>query len=359
MPDSPAIYPPKADFTAAMTGDVDLPDAPPLTMKLTDTSVGAVSGYAWSFGDGATSSEPSPTHTYDVPGSYVVALTVWNGAGASTTTFRVDFAALDPPLEASSAAEDTLLDLIPSIRAGLLRPSEMKLRLNDIVDVLGDIVRGYSRDLHVSDLEHRTDEADCVLSPLGGSDYLLCIPNVREVEVAQLKFKGGAAFDAYPNQVWYEVGIVPLDYYAERAGRDWLVASTYGGLLLDSGIKVKLSLSPNTVAAAQWRVRYRVPILKTLALSSKTPLPSDFLPMLKSEARLKLLPFMRDSSKEFAVWRRMNEPLMMAQIGEWRRKWEDFLNTTNEPDILPKSSANDWRKGSRRFPRYTIEPRTY
>jgi len=51
------------------TGSVD-PEGGPLT-------------YAWSFGDGATSSVPDPVHAYDKLGNYTVRLTVTDNRGAS------------------------------------------------------------------------------------------------------------------------------------------------------------------------------------------------------------------------------------------------------------------------------------
>jgi PKD repeat protein len=42
--------------------------------------------YQWDFGDGATSTEPNPTHTYTTRGSFTVKLTVTNVYGSSTET---------------------------------------------------------------------------------------------------------------------------------------------------------------------------------------------------------------------------------------------------------------------------------
>ena len=49
-------------------------------VTFTNGSTGATS-YLWSFGDGTTSSETSPTHTFTKPGARTVTLTVTNGAG--------------------------------------------------------------------------------------------------------------------------------------------------------------------------------------------------------------------------------------------------------------------------------------
>lgn len=62
----------------------------PLTVKFTNTSTGNYDASNWDFGDGATSSEHNPTHTYQEAGSYTVRLTV-SGQGGSATETRTDF----------------------------------------------------------------------------------------------------------------------------------------------------------------------------------------------------------------------------------------------------------------------------
>ncbi len=57
---------------------------PPLTVGFTDLSTGDPSSYLWSFGDGETSTDTNPTHTYSAPGLYRVSLTVSNEGGSST-----------------------------------------------------------------------------------------------------------------------------------------------------------------------------------------------------------------------------------------------------------------------------------
>ena len=70
-----------ADFTATPTRG-----APPLTVHFTNTSAGDFTTSQWDFGDGATSTEANPTHTYTVPGTYGVTLTVGDGTETSTIT---------------------------------------------------------------------------------------------------------------------------------------------------------------------------------------------------------------------------------------------------------------------------------
>jgi len=71
---------PVANFTANTTSGVA-----PLTIAFTDTSKDAES-WSWNFGDGATSTEQNPIHTYTAPGTYTVNLTVTNVAGSDSAS---------------------------------------------------------------------------------------------------------------------------------------------------------------------------------------------------------------------------------------------------------------------------------
>ncbi|MFK8056762.1 MAG: PKD domain-containing protein [Saprospiraceae bacterium] len=47
---------------------------------------GATATYSWDFGDGGTSSDANPLHTYAAPGTYTVSLTAFNGCEAEIST---------------------------------------------------------------------------------------------------------------------------------------------------------------------------------------------------------------------------------------------------------------------------------
>lgn len=80
-----ATPPPVASFTAApLIGDT------PLAVQFTSSSTGSIDAYAWTFGDGATSSETNPLHTYTTGGAFTVALTV-TGFGGSNTLTRTNY----------------------------------------------------------------------------------------------------------------------------------------------------------------------------------------------------------------------------------------------------------------------------
>lgn len=60
----------------------------PLLVNFHDASTGNPSAWQWDFGDGTTSTEQNPTHSYATPGGYDVTLTVHNEVGSATLTRR-------------------------------------------------------------------------------------------------------------------------------------------------------------------------------------------------------------------------------------------------------------------------------
>ena len=67
----------------------------PLTVNFTDNStvsgVESISGWSWDFGDGNSSTQQSPDHTYDSPGVYTVSLTVSLPSGCTNTKTRTNY----------------------------------------------------------------------------------------------------------------------------------------------------------------------------------------------------------------------------------------------------------------------------
>jgi PKD repeat protein len=72
---------PRADFVADKTRGGSTMD-----VKFMDKSTGAPTAWKWDFGDGATSSEQNPMHTYTTIGIYTVTLTASNTNGSDTTS---------------------------------------------------------------------------------------------------------------------------------------------------------------------------------------------------------------------------------------------------------------------------------
>jgi len=70
---------------ASLTADPDRGFVP-LTVDFTDTSSGDPISWDWDFGDGDTSDEQNPTHTYNAVSNYAVDLTVCNLDGCDVTS---------------------------------------------------------------------------------------------------------------------------------------------------------------------------------------------------------------------------------------------------------------------------------
>jgi PKD repeat protein len=59
------------------------------SIQFTDSSSGAPTSWAWTFGDGTTSAAQNPTKSYTAPGSYTVTLTASNGFGSAGVSHTV------------------------------------------------------------------------------------------------------------------------------------------------------------------------------------------------------------------------------------------------------------------------------
>ncbi|MFO1313581.1 MAG: PKD domain-containing protein [Burkholderiales bacterium] len=81
---------PAASFTANVTSG-----NAPLTVNFTNLSTGSITSYAWTFGDGGTSTAANPSHSYASAGTYTVALTV-TGPGGSNALTRTGYVSVSP-----------------------------------------------------------------------------------------------------------------------------------------------------------------------------------------------------------------------------------------------------------------------
>ena len=78
----------------------------PLTVQFANMSTGTMTGSLWSFGDGITSTETSPSHIYAQVGGHTVALTV-TGLGGHDTMTKTDYVQVlaSPPVVAGFSAD--------------------------------------------------------------------------------------------------------------------------------------------------------------------------------------------------------------------------------------------------------------
>lgn len=68
-----------------------LKGAPPLKVRFQNFSTGPLIRYLWDFGDGTTSVEKSPTHTYLKEGIYTVKLNIITSLGAQAITIKTGY----------------------------------------------------------------------------------------------------------------------------------------------------------------------------------------------------------------------------------------------------------------------------
>ncbi|MDW8394192.1 MAG: PKD domain-containing protein [Chitinophagales bacterium] len=91
-------WPPLAAFTASPTVIVDYVTE----VKFTNQSQGATA-YLWEFGDGATSTDVHPVHTYTVSGQYLACLTAFNDGGCPAKACELITVELIPVIDVPNA----------------------------------------------------------------------------------------------------------------------------------------------------------------------------------------------------------------------------------------------------------------
>ncbi|MCA9308462.1 PKD domain-containing protein, partial [candidate division WWE3 bacterium] len=62
----------------------------PYTVDFTNNSIGDFTAWNWDFGDGATSTDKTPTHTYAIPGTYNVTLTGYTTSSSSPVSKTIE-----------------------------------------------------------------------------------------------------------------------------------------------------------------------------------------------------------------------------------------------------------------------------
>ncbi|MBN4061813.1 PKD domain-containing protein [Bacteroidales bacterium AH-315-I05] len=87
--------PPIANFTSNVTMACGSP------VNFTDLSTGLPNSWLWDFGDGTTSNQQNPSHTYSSPGTYTVSLIATNQFGSHNITITNYITVVNAPLPPS------------------------------------------------------------------------------------------------------------------------------------------------------------------------------------------------------------------------------------------------------------------
>ncbi len=160
---TPAGSQPGASFTVS-TDSLSVDDNEPI--HFTNTSTDILDGWQWNFGDGTSSTEEHPSHTFSAPGIYVVSLTVialdgCTGFALDTITIsasNVSIVKPEPPLTAGIAVFPNPVRETCSVFFDFPYPRNVSLKL---ADMTGRLVKTSSlkavqkeeATLDVSDLE--------------------------------------------------------------------------------------------------------------------------------------------------------------------------------------------------------------
>ena len=120
---------PVANFTAST-----LSGGAPLALNFINGSTGSITSYAWTFGDGTTSTVANPAKVYASPGNYTVALTV-TGPGGSNAKTRPNY------ITVSGTSDATPPTAPASLTATATSSSAISLTWSPATDGVG--VTGY------------------------------------------------------------------------------------------------------------------------------------------------------------------------------------------------------------------------
>ena len=115
-----------SSMTTKSIAGKSVPEKDPFTATFTDTSEANPTKWLWDFGDGTTSTEQNPVHTFKAAGTYNVTLTAWNDLGSDTATqqYVVEGAPVEKGEESESAAAiDTLSDRNETIATIMSTPT--------------------------------------------------------------------------------------------------------------------------------------------------------------------------------------------------------------------------------------------
>ncbi|MFB6320605.1 PKD domain-containing protein [Saccharicrinis sp. FJH54] len=110
------------------------------SVRFSDQSTNVVRDYFWDFGDGTTSTEENPEHTYDTAGTYTISLTV-TGTNGSITKTRTDYVTVTSTTGINKVNSDKKIQVFPNpvtsekvinIKFGNDLTSPAEIRLTDI-----------------------------------------------------------------------------------------------------------------------------------------------------------------------------------------------------------------------------------
>lgn len=186
--------PPLAAFDATpLTGTV------PLTVQFSDHSTGTITSRLWSFGDGLTSAQTSPQHTYQSVGIYTVGLQV-GGPGGTDAVTRTNY------ISVTAAPPIADFDAAPRSGAGPLSVQFTQTCTGSVSSYLWTFGDGMTSTL--ADPLHRymtsgNFTASLAVNGPGGSDALTRTNYITVTPIYEQRVRvGGGAYTDRNGNVW-------------------------------------------------------------------------------------------------------------------------------------------------------------
>lgn len=237
----------------------------------------------------------------------------------------------------------TTQQVVSSVYMLLRRPSQQKLPYTDVLTRLNALLRGYMQDQNLNGRQQRTAIADVTFTE-DTIDYRVSVPGVEDFEPLRLEYSPDYT---NANSAWYEMQIVPFEAWDKHYSRPQPSASFYGSPTM-GGVKAKLNLDWQDFSRSSFRLSYRQPLVAVLQMGDRPPLPADFMPMVEYDLAVDCMSIVNDNSPEWLGWVAATKPDYIARVQDWRTKWTDYLETSQEPVTQFIKPYNSFRYTSRR-----------
>jgi len=130
--------PPVANFVGSPTSG-----AAPLTVNFTDQSTNNPTSWAWTFGDGGTSTVQNPSHIYTANGNYTVSLTATNAYGSNTMT-KTNYIAMGTISYCTSSGTSQASEWIAGVKVGTVTKTSSASAYSDFTATTFSLTRGAS-----------------------------------------------------------------------------------------------------------------------------------------------------------------------------------------------------------------------
>jgi PKD repeat protein len=222
-----------ADFTADVTSGIV-----PFIVQFTDQSSGPVSSWSWNFGDGGTSADQNPSHTYNIPGVYTVSITVGDNGNTDTET-KEAYITVDPIEPDFQIRKGVLFDKIKggkdNLNILLKEVSQLSEAVVGLADktVLISITSGdttyYEEEIPGSNFDEKRNGKKFVYKN-GKTKYIL-FPTKDKVKLKDKKFDFDNNFPENPN---------PIEFSLEITGYRYIVTSDWDAKVKRNGVKAKV-----------------------------------------------------------------------------------------------------------------------